>query len=324
MAEGVGFEPTAESQQPGYGLASRCLRPLDHPSAAAPILGPSEIPCQGTALPSTIAPVMASTKNTLTKYSAFLLDVDGVLLRDSVAIPGAKEALEELRKRGRVVLLTNNSTRSRRETAQRLSSLGFAVSPDEVVTSSYVAARYLHERFGPCRVWVIGEAGLAEELACAGHHLVDPDEAEWIVAGMDRKLTYQKLALALRGLLKGARFLATNKDATFPTPGGLVPGAGAVVGAIEGMGFPPEQVVGKPSATSFRIALEAARTSPERALMVGDRLETDVLGAQRVGLDTALVLSGVSRPEDVERLGIRPTWMAQDLLALAQGEFVTP
>ena len=175
MAEGVGFEPTAESQQPGYGLASRCLRPLDHPSAAAPILGPSEIPCQGTALPSTIAPVMASTKNTLTKYSAFLLDVDGVLLRDSVPIPGAKEALEELRKRGRVVLLTNNSTRSRRETAQRLSSLGFAVSPDEVVTSSYVAARYLHERFGPCRVWVIGEAGLAEELACAGHQLVDPD-----------------------------------------------------------------------------------------------------------------------------------------------------
>jgi len=267
---------------------------------------------------------MASMRNVLTKYSVFLLDVDGVLLRDSVAIPGSREALEELRKRGRVVLLTNNSTRSRRETAQRLSSLGLSVSPDEVMTSSYVAARYLHERFGPCRVWVIGEAGLTEELACAGHHLVEPDEADWIVAGMDQKLTYRKLALALQGLLKGARFLATNRDATFPTPDGLVPGAGAVVGAIEGMGFPPEQVVGKPSAIAFHIALEAAGAPPEQALMVGDRLETDILGAQRVGLDTALVLSGVSRPEDVDRLGIRPTWMAQDLLALVQGKLVTP
>jgi len=260
----------------------------------------------------------------LGRYVAFLLDVDGVLVRDRDPIPGACEALEELKNRGRVILLTNNSTRSRAETARRLAALGFDISPEEVVTSSYVAARYLLEEFGPRKVWVIGEEGLSQELAAAGHALVPPEEAEWIVAGMDRALTYDKLAQALRGLLGGARFLATNRDATFPTPEGLLPGAGAVVGAIEGMGFPPEQVVGKPSAIAFRIALEVARAEPGCALMVGDRLETDILGAQRAGLDTALVLTGVSRPNDVRRLGIKPTWVAEDLAALARGQVASP
>lgn len=260
----------------------------------------------------------------LERYTAFILDVDGVLVKGSEPIPGAREALRRLKEHGRVVLLTNNSTRSRDQTARRLSRLGFDVSPEEVVTSSYVAARYLREEFGPRKVWVIGEAGLSEELAAAGHPLVPPEDAEWIVAGMDRNLTYEKLAQALTGLLSGARFLATNRDATFPTPEGLLPGAGAVVGAIEGMGFPPEQVVGKPSAIAFRIAMEVAEAEPERALMVGDRLETDVLGAQRAGLATALVLTGVSRLEDVRRLGIVPSWVAEDLPALARGHASVP
>ena len=261
---------------------------------------------------------------TLERYNTFILDVDGVLVKGDEPIPGAREALRMLKEHGQVILLTNNSTRSRLQTAHRLSSLGFPVSPEDVVTSSYVAARYLLEEFGPRKVWVIGEEGLAEELAAAGHALMPPREAEWIVAGMDRNLTYGKLAQALTGLLAGARFLATNRDATFPTLQGLLPGAGAVVGAIQGMGFPPEQVVGKPSAIAFRIALEVAGGSAKAALMVGDRLETDILGAQRAGLDTALVLTGVSRLQDVTRLGIRPTWVAEGLPALARGEMASP
>mgnify|MGYP000395099563 CR=1 FL=1 len=248
---------------------------------------------------------------------AFILDVDGVLVRGHQPLPGALSALEKLKTRGRVVLLTNNSTRSRAATAQRLQELGFNVSPEEVVTSAYVAARYLAEKFGPSRVWVLGEEGLRQELSLAGHTLVPPEEARWIVVGMDRELSYQKLCLALRGLLGGARLLATNRDATFPTPEGLLPGAGACVGALEGMGFPPEQVVGKPNPIAFQIALEVAGIPPEEALMVGDRLETDILGAQRVGMETCLVLSGVSRCEDVQRLGITPTWVVPDLPALA-------
>jgi len=260
----------------------------------------------------------------LERFSALILDVDGVLVKGREPIPGAQEALKLLRKHGRVLLLTNNSTRSRAETARRLSQLGLAVSPEEVVTSSYVAARYLRDKFGPSRVWVVGEEGLREELSLAGHTLVDPERADWIVAGMDRELSYRKLCLALQGLLAGARFLATNRDATFPTSEGLLPGAGATVGAIEGMGFPPEQVVGKPSPVAYQIALEVAGVPPKEALMIGDRLETDILGAQRVGIDTCLVLSGISRREDVARSGIKPTWLTKDIVTLVRGQLLEP
>lgn len=253
-------------------------------------------------------------------YRAFFIDVDGVLVRGGQVLPGAPEALARLKGKGKILLLTNNSTRSRNQTALMLRDLGFPVKEGEVVTSSYIAARWLREREGKRRVWVIGEEGLREELSLAGHTLSPPEEAEWVVVGMDRRLTYGKLADALRALLSGARLLATNRDGTFPTPEGFLPGAGAMVGALEGMGFPPEVVVGKPSSIAFEIALEVAEVAPREALMIGDRLETDILGAQRVGLDTALVLSGVTRAEEVRERGIRPTWIARDIRALARGE----
>lgn len=260
----------------------------------------------------------------LDPYQGFLLDIDGVLVRGAEPVPGAVEALAALKDRGRVVLLTNNATRSRAEMAARLSSAGFVVSADEVVPSAYVAARHLHEEHGPVRFWSLGERGLVEEMTLAGHTPAPPTEAQWVVVGMDRGLTYDKLVQTLQALLSGARFLATNRDATYPTENGLVPGAGAIVGALEGMGFPPERVMGKPSPTGYRIALEVAGVPPDRALMIGDRLETDILGAQALGMDTALVLSGISTLEDVARHGIHPTWVARDLAALVRGEFLAP
>jgi len=255
-------------------------------------------------------------------YQGFLLDIDGVLVRGAEPVPGAVEALAALKDRGRVVLLTNNATRSRAEMAARLGSVGFVVTADEVVPSAYVAARYLREEHGLVRFWALGERGLVEEMALAGHAPMPPTEAQWVVVGMDRGLTYDKIAQALQALLSGARFLATNRDATYPTENGLVPGAGAIVGALEGMGFPPEQVMGKPSPAAYRIALEVAGVPPNRALMIGDRVETDILGAQGLGMDTALVLSGISTLDDVERQGIRPTWVARDIAALARGELL--
>jgi len=247
------------------------------------------------------------------------LDIDGVLLRGGRALPGAKDALATLRKLGPVLLLTNNSTKSRAGTAQRLSEAGIPVERNEVLPSSYVAAQFLRRRFGSVRFWYIGEEGILEEMRAAGHTLVSAEEAEWIVVGMDRSLTYEKLAQALRALLRGARLLATNEDPTFPTPEGLVPGAGAVVGALRGMGFPPEIVVGKPSPISFQVALEVLGLGPSEVLMIGDRLDTDIAGAQALGMDTALVLSGVTKPEDLTEARIRPTFVAQDLLELVAG-----
>ncbi len=258
----------------------------------------------------------------LNRYAAFLLDIDGVLVRGGESIPGAPEALAELRRRGKVLLLTNNSTKSRAGTAARLAEAGIAVRPEEVLPSAYVAAQYLRRNFGAVRYWFIGEEGIREEMAAAGHLWVGPEAADWIVVGMDRELTYTKLSQALQALLRGARLLATNEDATFPTPQGLVPGAGAVVGALRGMGFPPEIVVGKPSPIAFSVALAELGTQPQEALMIGDRLETDIAGAVSLGMDTALVLTGVATLENLKAGKTRPNYVARDLAALVQGEFL--
>ncbi len=259
----------------------------------------------------------------LHRYRGFLLDIDGVLVRGETPLPNAPDALAHLRAIGPVVLLTNNSTKSRQRAATHLSERGLPVSPDEVIPSSFVAARYLRTEHGLVRFWYLGEGGIPEEMALTGHVLVEPLHAEWIVVGMDRALTYAKLAQALRALLAGARLLATNRDATYPTKTGLVPGGGAVVGALEGMGFPPEVVVGKPSPIAYHAALKALGIAPEEALMIGDRLETDIAGGHSVGMNTALVLSGISTVAGIEQTGIRPTWVAPDLAALVRGEVLT-
>jgi len=253
-------------------------------------------------------------------YEAFLVDVDGVLTRGSQPLPGAVEGLKALQARGRVVLLTNNSTRSRSHLSTHLTSLGFPVSAADVFATSYLAARYLCDVCGAARVWVLGEDGLRSELAAAGHRLAErPADADWVVVGMDRGFDYAKVSLALQALLAGARLLVTNEDATFPTTEGVVPGAGAIVGALRGMGYAPDTVIGKPSALAFAIALEELGTPKERVLVIGDRLETDIAGGCAAGMDTVLVLSGVSRESDLARSSVRPTWVADDLAAVAAG-----
>lgn len=262
-----------------------------------------------------IGPAMAGLR--LEDYRAFLVDLDGVLVRGSQPLPRAVEALKELKAHGRAIVFSNNSSRSRRAFAERLRRMGFAIGAEEVVNSAYVAARHLLELAGPTGLFTIGEEGLREELELAGHRLVGPEEAEFLVVGMDRQLTYEKLAQALRALRCGARFIAANADPTYPTPEGEVPGAGAIVGAIAGMGFPPEEVVGKPSTVAFRIALQAAGLrEPRDCLLIGDRLETDILGAARAGLDSALVLTGVTSQEELRQSPIKPTYIVESLAAL--------
>jgi len=260
----------------------------------------------------------------LDRYRVFLIDIDGVLVRGGEPIPGAAEAVEALRERGQILLLSNNSSRSRAGVAERLEGLGFTFEPEAIVPSSYVVARWLLETEGPSPVWTIGEDGLRAELELTGHRIVSPDKAEWLVIGICWDFNYAMLAEALRFLEDGGRYIATNTDATFPTPEGPKPGAGAVVGAIQGMGFQPHAVIGKPSPIAYRIALEQVDAPKDAVLMIGDRLETDILGARDSGVDSALVLTGISTREDIERQGIHPTWVAADLLAIARGELHKP
>ena len=265
-----------------------------------PPMGDSSSPDVGTPLQGVLA-----------RYGAFLVDVDGVLTRGNDALPGATAAFTALRTWGRALVLTNNSTRSRSELAEHLGGLGFAVSPDDILGSAFLAARYLARHYGPIDVWVLGEDGVRDEMSLVGHRLAArPEDATWVVVGMDRGVTYDKLTQALRALAGGARILATNEDATFPTADGLVPGAGAIVGALRGMGFAVEHVVGKPSPAAFEFALDVLGLPANRVLMIGDRLDTDIAGAQAAGLDSALVLSGVDSLRDIARSGVHPTWIA--------------
>jgi 4-nitrophenyl phosphatase len=264
------------------------------------------------------------TIRSLSKYRLFLLDIDGVLVRGGHVIPGAVEAIELLQQMGSTFFLTNNSTRSRVQVAERLSAIGFPIDANMIITSAYLAGRYLADKCGTVRVWPLGEEGLKAELVTTGHTIASPDRAQWIVAGMDRQLTYDKLAQALQALMNGASLLATNSDPTFPTPDGVEPGAGAVIGALSGMGYTPEAVVGKPASFGFEMALRMTGIAPEDALMVGDRLETDILGAAQAGIDSALVLTGVTSQEAGPLYEPQPQMVARSLHELASGQFSAP
>lgn len=266
---------------------------------------------------------MTYLTSVVSRYAAFLVDVDGVLTHGTDPVPGAATALAVLQGIGRTLVLTNNSTRSRSELAHHLTSSGFDVDAADVVGSAFLAAQYLVRHTGPSTVWVLGEDGIRREMEEAGHRLARrPEEANWIVVGMDRELTYAKLTLALRALDAGARVLATNEDATFPTPTGPVPGAGALVGALRGMGFPPARVVGKPSSLAFEAALDILGAPANRVLMIGDRLETDIVGAAVCGLDSALVLTGVCSHADLVEGTTGPTWVAGSLAELCAGRIL--
>ena len=243
------------------------------------------------------------------RFSAFLLDCDGVLWRGGEPIPGAREAVEALRASGRKVLFfTNNATLSRKGYLEKLRGLGFEAEVGEIYCSAYAAAAWLKGRVK--KVYVVGEEGLVEELELAGLEAAGPDEAECVVVGLDRKLTYRKLEEALRCLIRGALFVATNRDPTLPTERGLAPGAGAIVSALEAAaGREADMLIGKPSTYMYELALREHRIEPATTLAVGDRLDTDVEGAKRAGLAAALVLTGATGLRELERARVKPDYV---------------
>ena len=225
----------------------------------------------------------------LDAFRAFILDCDGVLWRGDTPIPGAAEAVNALKASGKtVVFVTNNATLSRKGYVEKMRRMGIEATLDDVYCSSYITARVLRRK-GIRKVFVIGEPGLVEELMEQGVEQVEPEEAECLVVGLDRDLTYRKLVEALKCLRRGALFVATNIDPTLPVEHDVLPGAGAIVAALEAAsGRKPDIVVGKPSPVMFQIVLEEKHLQPSEVLVIGDRLDTDVMGAKRVGLAAAI------------------------------------
>jgi 4-nitrophenyl phosphatase len=253
----------------------------------------------------------------------FILDMDGVIYRGAAALPGAVDFLASLRAANVPFLfLTNNATTPPRLVAERLEGMGISADASEVLTSSEATAATLAAEMPGCRVLVVGEVGIREALTDAGLRLTEAyDQADAVVVGMDRTCTYAKLRDAALAIQRGAHFIATNTDRTLPTEIGFIPGAGALVGAVEiATGIAP-RVIGKPSRDLFAFALGRLGTPPDRTAAVGDRPETDIVGGQRAGLRTVAVLSGAGTADEFAALDPPPDWTFQDLEELRQAYF---
>lgn len=237
------------------------------------------------------------TISTITKQSisALILDMDGVLWRGSEPIGNLSTIFAEIDRIGwKVIFATNNATRSIGQYIELLSSFGVNAEPWQIITSATAVTTYLCNKFpngGP--VYILGEKGVVDACNEKGFYQSDAG-ALAVIAGMDRNLTYEKLKTATLLLRSGVPFIGTNPDLTFPTPEGLVPGAGSILAALTAASNVSPIIVGKPEALMYRVALERLNLTAEQSLVVGDRPETDISGAQQIGCRTALVLSGVT------------------------------
>ncbi len=252
---------------------------------------------------------MSKIKKLIDEVLTFLLDMDGVLYVGNTPIEGAAKTVAYLRRKGKkIIFMTNNSGSTRRAYVQKLAKMGIAARESDVLTSGYVAMLYLRERAPRARVYVVGELGLKKELINGGFKILADrraEEADFVVVGLDRAMSYKKLTAGVRALLAGAELIATNMDATYPTEGGLSPGAGAVVGALSASsGKQPKVVIGKPSPFMIKLALGIVGSRPSETAIVGDKLATDILAGKRFGLKTILVLSGVTSKGDIRKIDV--------------------
>ncbi len=259
----------------------------------------------------------------LRALGAFVLDMDGVIYRGEAALPGAAGFIAALRAAGVPFLfLTNNSTTPPDKVAERMNRLGIPCRAEEVLTSAEVTATILAGEMPGARVLLLGEEGIYQALAGAGFRLVeDHRQADAVVVGMDRRLTYAKLQEAGLAIRRGVPFVATNTDRTLPTPLGLVPGAGSLVAALVAATDREPRVFGKPAPAIYLDALPRLGVSAEEAAAVGDRPETDIVGGQRAGLRTIGVLTGVGTAESFASMQPPPDWVFKDLRELERAYF---
>jgi 4-nitrophenyl phosphatase len=246
---------------------------------------------------------------------ALAIDLDGSVYHGPQLIDGADEALNRLTERYAVLFLTNNSTRSRAEYVQKLAQLGITAAKEQLITSGYAAARFLHLHYPQNRFYVLGSRGLKDELS--EHRITLCEEAcDGVLIGLDKEFTYAKLHKALTFLLNGAVFIATNTDPFLLTREGIKPGAGSLVAALETASGRKAIVTGKPSAFIAELILAQLKLEPHEILVVGDNLQTDILVGLTGGMRTALVLTGASQQADIARLHIRPDYVLPSISEL--------
>jgi NagD protein len=238
---------------------------------------------------------------------SWLMDMDGVLVHEEEAIPGAERFLARLRERELPFLvLTNNSIYTRRDLAARLRASGLEVPEESIWTSALATARFLEDQRPGGTAFVIGEAGVTTALHQAGYTMSERDP-DYVVLGETRTYSFERITRAIRLIDRGARFIATNPDPTGPTTEGPVPATGSVAALISRATGVQPYFVGKPNPLMMRSALNAIDAHSEDTAMIGDRMDTDIVAGLEAGLEAILVLTGVTSPQEAERHPYRPS-----------------
>ncbi|WP_037907046.1 HAD-IIA family hydrolase [Actinacidiphila yeochonensis] len=249
---------------------------------------------------------------------SWLTDMDGVLMHEGVPVPGADAFIARLRESGRPFLvLTNNSIYTPRDLAARLGRIGLDVPAANIWTSALATATFLGNQHPGGTAYVIGEAGLTTALHDAGYILTDADP-DFVILGETRTYSFEALTKAIRLINKGARFIATNPDSTGPSADGDLPATGSVAALITKATGKEPYFVGKPNPLMMRTGLNTIGAHSESSAMIGDRMDTDVQAGLEAGMETFLVLTGLTSPADIERYPFRPTRVVDSIADLVE------
>ncbi|MCK5793653.1 MAG: HAD-IIA family hydrolase [Anaerolineales bacterium] len=262
------------------------------------------------------------SENKYPPLKTILLDMDGVLWRGYEPVIDIQVLFEKIHQLGcQTFFVTNNSTQTIEGYLEKLSGFGVDISPSQIITSAEATASYLKDHIqGESPVYVVGEDGLKETISRYSFKIIEEsgaDQPAAVVVGLDLKLTYEKIYLASKYIREGVLFVGTNPDKTFPYAGGIAPGAGSIISPIESASGTAPVMIGKPEKHLYQLALDRSGSLPAEALMIGDRLETDILGAQRMGIRTGLVLTGITSRDGVQKWQQKPDMIAetaQDIL----------
>jgi 4-nitrophenyl phosphatase len=260
----------------------------------------------------------------LRDITALVIDMDGVLWRGDDPLPGLVAFFELLRERPIAFrLATNNASKSPGQYVDKFASMGVEIAPDEILTSAGVTAQHIAAVAPGASVYAIGD-GLRQAVLDYGLHLSNGEQADFVAVGWDPKLTYTELSEATLLIRAGARFIGTNPDRTWPSERGLLPGNGAILACLQAATDVEPFIIGKPERAIFDAALAAIGAEPAHTAMLGDRLETDILGAQNAGLPTILVLTGVSDEAGLAASSVKPDWIFDDIQELTRAWSALP
>jgi NagD protein len=252
----------------------------------------------------------------------FIIDMDGVLVKGNQIIPGANKFIDKLRHQNRkFLLLTNNPVYTPRDLSHRLQSIGINIEDHQIFTSALATAAFLHRQRPDGKAFVLGESGLTEAIHNIGYVITDM-QPDYVVIGETSSYDYQMIKKAIRLIHDGgARFIATNPDASGPSQGGLVPACGAMAALMEKASGVAPFFIGKPNALMMRTALNYLNVHSENTIMVGDRMDTDIVAGVTSGVETILVLSGVTKADDIDKFPYLPTYVRKSVAEIEPEEF---